>query len=247
MGLLRVISSDLVSCFVLLVEIIRLGLFPDLLRLPRSYFVLVDSILRSVLGKSLLLNELWATRLVILRVLPFIVHNHDFLSFLGAFQLLLGHSLHILLVSRVWTSAYVAERHIRVQCLLTIIGVLVIFTLLQGCQSTSDLLLRFLVRSINNGRRDLQTFFILIGQPILLICINRGNVILLAIAPILENLSLKLCAIIWIIILVIVCIPFVFQILLDLLLGEIVWSQILKALGGSLLPLRICLVSRVWG
>lgn len=58
MGLLRVISSDLVSCFVLLVEIIRLGLFPDLLRLPRSYFVLVDSILRSVLGKSLLLNEL---------------------------------------------------------------------------------------------------------------------------------------------------------------------------------------------
>ena len=58
MGLLRVISSDLVSGFVLLVEIIRLGLFPDLLRLPRSYFVLVDSILRSVLGKSLLLNEL---------------------------------------------------------------------------------------------------------------------------------------------------------------------------------------------
>ena len=58
MGLLRVITSRLVSCFVLLVEIIRLGLFPDLLGLPGAGFVLVDAVLGSVLGKSLLLNEL---------------------------------------------------------------------------------------------------------------------------------------------------------------------------------------------
>jgi hypothetical protein len=71
---------------------------------------------------------------------------------------------------------------------------------------------------------------------------------LLAIAPILENLSLELCAAIRISILVIVRIPFVFQILLDLLLGEIVGSQILKATGGSLLlPLRISLIPRVGG
>ena len=82
MGLLRVISSNLVSCLVLLVEIIRLGLFPDLLGLPSTCFVLVDSILRRVLGKSLRRNELRSTRLVIPRVLAFIVHNHDFLSFL---------------------------------------------------------------------------------------------------------------------------------------------------------------------
>ena len=85
MGLLRVIASDLVSCLVLLVEIIRLGLFPNLLGLPSACFVLVDSILRRVLGKSLLRNELRGTRLVIPRVLAFIVHNHDFLSFLRAF------------------------------------------------------------------------------------------------------------------------------------------------------------------
>ena len=71
---------------------------------------------------------------------------------------------------------------------------------------------------------------------------------MLAVAAILENLSLKLRAAIRISILVVVSIPFVFQILLDLLLSEIVWSQILKTTGGSrLLPLRICLIPRVGG
>ena len=169
MRLLRVICSNLVPRFVLLVHIVRLGLLADLLRLPRGSFVLIDTVLRSVLGESLLLNELGGTRLVVPRVLPFVVHNHDFLSFLRPLELLLGQGRDILLVSRVWTSAHVAERHIRVQGLLRIIRVLISTHLASySCQSTGELLLRFLVSSINNGRRHLGTFLILIRQPILL-------------------------------------------------------------------------------